>query len=98
MSEKNDDIMYLTRLTTLFSVLSDSFVKSAVGLKKKYKGVKFNSVAERITGLIPAGSNGVNHGEWTELSFSPRYFCSPGLAIGIATDGVVVLLTVTISK
>jgi len=56
----------------------DSFVKSAVGLKKKIHGVKFNTVAERITGLIPAGSNGVNH--------------------GIATDGVVVLLTVTISK
>jgi hypothetical protein len=49
---------------TLFFVLSDVFVKSAVGLKKKYKGVKFNTVAERITGLIPAGSVGVNHGEW----------------------------------
>jgi hypothetical protein len=79
-------------------VFSDSFVNGALKLKKKFHGVKFNTVAERITGLIPAGSKGVNHGEWTELSFNPRHFCSSGLAIGIATDGVVVLLTVTIEK
>jgi hypothetical protein len=79
-------------------VLSDSFVNSALKLKKAYHGVKFTTVAERISGLIPAGSNGVNHGEWTELSFNPRHFCLSGLAIGIATDGVVVLLTVTYTK
>jgi hypothetical protein len=55
----------------------DSLVKSALKLKK-YRGVKYNTVARNITGLLPPGSTGVNH--------------------GIATDGVVVLLTVTIVK
>jgi hypothetical protein len=55
----------------------DSLVKSALKLKK-YRGVKYKTVAQRITGLIPPGSTGINH--------------------GIPTDGVVVLLTVTIVK
>ena len=50
-------------------MLSDSLVKSALGLKKKYKGVLYHTVAEKITGLIPPGSAGINHGEWTESSF-----------------------------
>ena len=86
---------YLTRLTTL----SDDLVKSALKLKK-YKGVKYHTVAENISGLIPPGSTGVNHGKCIELSFiNPmRHFCSSGLLIGIPTDGVVILLTVTIVK
>jgi len=55
----------------------DDLVKSALELKK-YHGVKYHTVAENISGLIPPGSTGVNH--------------------GIATDGIVVLLTVTIEK
>jgi hypothetical protein len=47
---------------TIFFVFSDSFVKSAIGLKK-YKGVKYQTTAQSITGLIAAGSNGINHGE-----------------------------------
>jgi hypothetical protein len=45
---------------------------------KQYQGVKYSTVAKNITGLIPPGSSGINH--------------------GIATDGVVVLLTVKIVK
>jgi len=55
----------------------DALVKSALKLKK-YRGVKYNTVAQNIPGLIPPGSSGINH--------------------GIPTDGVVVLLTVTIEK
>jgi len=77
-------------------VLSDSFVKSALKLKK-YRGVKYQTVAQNITGLIPPGSTGINHGEWTNLNFTASLLFI-GLAIGIATDGVVVLLTVTIVK
>ena len=76
-------------------MLRDALVKSALKLKK-YKGVKFSTVARNITGLIAPGSNGINHGEWSELY--PRHFCSSGLAIGIATDGIVALLTVTVGK
>ncbi|KAI0253113.1 hypothetical protein BJV78DRAFT_241903 [Lactifluus subvellereus] len=53
----------------------DSLVKSALGLKK-YRGVKYQTTAQSISGMIPAGSTGINH--------------------GIAIDGVVTLLTVTI--
>jgi hypothetical protein len=55
----------------------DALVKSALKLSK-YRGVKYHTVAQNISGLIPAGSKGVNH--------------------GIPTDGIVVLLTVTIVK
>ncbi|KAH9987858.1 hypothetical protein BJV77DRAFT_1173278 [Russula vinacea] len=55
----------------------DSLVKSALALKK-YQGVNYSVAAKNITGLIPPGSNGINH--------------------GIATDGIVVLLTVTVVK
>jgi hypothetical protein len=78
-------------------VLSDALVKSALKLKK-YKGVKYHTVAQNIPGLIPPGSTGINHGKCTELTFNIRHFCSSGLAIGIPTDGIVVLLTVTIEK
>ncbi|KAI0288279.1 hypothetical protein BC826DRAFT_916029 [Russula brevipes] len=38
----------------------DNFVKGAVGLKK-YKGIKYNTVVQNVTGLVPSGSSGVNH-------------------------------------
>ncbi|CAK5271506.1 unnamed protein product [Mycena citricolor] len=53
----------------------DVLVSSAVGLNT-HDGVTYSTVARNISGLLPAGSTGVNH--------------------GIATDGVTVLLTVTI--
>jgi hypothetical protein len=77
-------------------VFSDDFVKGAVGLKK-FQGIKYNTVARNITGLIPPGSTGINHGELTKFTFIRVTLCSSGLAIGIGTDGIVVLLTVTIS-
>jgi len=55
----------------------DSLVKSATGLKN-YRGVKYQTTVQRITGLIAPGSTGINH--------------------GIATDGVVALLTVAVVK
>jgi hypothetical protein len=54
---------------TIFFVFSDSLVKSAVGLKK-YKGVKYQTTAQSITGLIPSGSDGINHGEWLDWSLA----------------------------
>jgi len=53
----------------------DRFASDALGVKT-YKGIKYSTFAENLTGLLPPGSAGVNH--------------------GIATDGVTVLLTVTI--
>jgi hypothetical protein len=43
-------------------MFSDKLVKSALKLKK-YQGIKYNTVARNITGLIPSGSAGINHGE-----------------------------------
>lgn len=49
-------------------LFSDAFVKDAVGLKK-YQGIKYNTVARNITGLIPSGSTGINHGEKIKFRF-----------------------------
>ncbi|KAF7297338.1 hypothetical protein MIND_00967200 [Mycena indigotica] len=54
----------------------DLLVAAAVG-KTTHHRVKYRTTAQNITNLLPAGSEGVNH--------------------GIATDGVTVLLTVTIT-
>jgi len=58
-----------------YNIGRDKFVAGALGVKK-YHGVKYQTVAQNFTGLLPPGNKGVNHG-W-------------------ATDGVTVLLTVTI--
>jgi hypothetical protein len=76
-------------------VFSDSFVKSAVGLKK-HNGVKYQTTAQRISGLIPPGSHGVNHSKWFRLEPCPQSCCLLGYPIDIPIDGVVVLLTITI--
>ncbi|KAI0333571.1 hypothetical protein GY45DRAFT_1344032 [Cubamyces sp. BRFM 1775] len=58
-----------------YNIGRDELVAGAVGTKS-FGGVTYNVVAKNITGLMPAGSDGVNH--------------------GIAVDGIVTLLTVTI--
>ncbi|KAI0372987.1 hypothetical protein BV20DRAFT_845555 [Pilatotrama ljubarskyi] len=58
-----------------YNIGRDELVAAAVGTKS-HGGVIYNVVAKNITGLMPAGSEGVNH--------------------GIAVDGIVMLLTVTI--
>ncbi|KAI9449626.1 hypothetical protein BJY52DRAFT_227983 [Lactarius psammicola] len=60
-----------------YNIGRDKFVQGALGVSL-YKGVNYQTVAQNITGLLPPGSAGINH--------------------GIATDGVVVLLTVTIAS
>jgi hypothetical protein len=54
--------MFFTGSDAAIFVLSDDLVKSAVGLKK-YKGVKYSTVAQTLSGLLPAGSAGINHSE-----------------------------------
>ncbi|RPD66460.1 hypothetical protein L226DRAFT_550422 [Lentinus tigrinus ALCF2SS1-7] len=58
-----------------YNIGRNELVAAAVGTKS-HDGVTYNTVARNITGMMPAGSNGVNH--------------------GIAVDGVVTLLTVSI--
>ncbi|KAH8979925.1 hypothetical protein EDB86DRAFT_596917 [Lactarius hatsudake] len=58
-----------------YNIGRDKFVSGALGVKR-YQGVKYQTVAQNVTGLLPPGSTGINH--------------------GIPTDGVTVLLTVTI--
>lgn len=71
---------------------SDKFVNSAKGVKK-YKGVKYSTEVEYLTGLLPPGSNGVNHSKGTtDVS---NTIADP-LAIDIPTDGRTALLTITI--
>jgi len=58
-----------------YNVGRNLLVAAAVGTKR-HEGVTYSTVAQNLTGLLEAGSVGVNH--------------------GIATDGIIVLLTVTI--
>ncbi|KAJ6554481.1 hypothetical protein B0H19DRAFT_1153717 [Mycena capillaripes] len=53
----------------------DVLVASAVGVTS-HEGITYSTIAQNLTGLLLAGSTGVNH--------------------GIATDGITVLLTVTV--
>ena len=71
----------------------DELVASAVGTKS-HDGVMYNTIAKNITGLMPAGSDGVNHG----MLFSrfDQHRPLTVMASGIAVDGIVTLLTVTI--
>ena len=71
----------------------DELVAAAVGTKS-HDGVTYNTIAKNITGLMPAGSDGVNHGM---LFVRPDHNCALTLMVpGIAVDGIVTLLTVTI--
>ncbi|KZT11085.1 uncharacterized protein LAESUDRAFT_721506 [Laetiporus sulphureus 93-53] len=58
-----------------YNIGRDQLVTAAIG-KSEFDGVHYFTVAHNITGLMPAGSKGVNH--------------------GIAVDGIVTLLTVTV--
>jgi len=60
-----------------YNIGRNEFVQGAIGVTN-YEGVNYQTIAKNITGLLPPGSVGINH--------------------GIATDGVVVLLTVTITS
>ena len=72
----------------------DALVKLATTGTTSNGGVKYSTTSETVTGLLPAGSAGVNHGEsnigniiYELLIISP---------LGISQDGNVILLTVTI--
>ncbi|KAI0063790.1 hypothetical protein BV25DRAFT_1801638 [Artomyces pyxidatus] len=58
-----------------YNVGRDDMVSAAQG-HTSYEGVKYFTIVQNVTGLLAAGSVGVNH--------------------GIATDGIVQLLTVTV--
>ncbi|CCM02479.1 uncharacterized protein FIBRA_04579 [Fibroporia radiculosa] len=75
VSREEDVIEDHTIVPNGYDIGRDDFSAAAMGTTS-YNGVTYNTVAENITGLMPAGSTGVNH--------------------GIAVDGIVTLLTVTI--
>jgi hypothetical protein len=74
-------------------------VERALGVGH-YQGVNYRTVAQNITGLLQPGSANLNHGEWPSSHgfHYPRHDIVHQLVIGVATDGVVVLLTVTIAS
>lgn len=76
MSEENG-IGYHTqvehRSDDAISVLSDNMAKSAGGLKV-HGGVKYQTEVRSLTGLVPPGPEGINHGELAGLSSSSAIF------------------------
>lgn len=41
-------------------------MSAAVG-QTRYRGVKYHTIAQNITGLLEAGTDGINHGELVRL-------------------------------
>ena len=73
--------------------LSDGLVAAALKNQSSY-----TVTVQNLTGYLAAGSNGINHGKgafFTTLSLCPQ---STFRVTGIAIDGVVKLLTVTVGS
>lgn len=49
-------------LSDRFRVLSDALVAAAIAGQTSFNGITYQTTSENITGLIDAGSTGVNHG------------------------------------
>ncbi|CDO76722.1 hypothetical protein BN946_scf184796.g16 [Trametes cinnabarina] len=83
-----------------YDIGRDQLVAGAVGITS-FDGVTYSTTAQNVTGLLPVGSAGVNHGTSTGLRLAPTF---PSTAVddrcvptsGIAIDGIVTVLTVTI--
>jgi hypothetical protein len=45
-----------------YNIGRDQLVNLAVGGTTSFDGVKYTSTVKRLTGLLPAGTQGVNHG------------------------------------
>ena len=77
--------------------LSDLLVQNALGIKS-HNGVTYSTTADRLANQMPSGVAGINHGEnltcITRQQTTKRI--KPTIMSGIAVDGTVVLLTVTI--
>ncbi|VDC05251.1 unnamed protein product [Peniophora sp. CBMAI 1063] len=75
VSQEEDVLENHTIVPDGYNIGRNALVAAAVGLTS-YNGVTYQTTAQNVTGLLPAGATGVNH--------------------GIAQDGIVTLLTVTI--
>lgn len=73
----------------------DKLVAAATAGQTSFSGVTYQSTEQDISGLIAAGSNGVNHGKTYKVS-RITFVCSALNFTDIAIDGIVKMLTVTI--
>jgi len=81
-----------------YTFYRDKLVAAAVG-ESSYLGTTYTTVVEAIPNLLAAGSQGINHGNHPSFSafFTvPIRFDAGCFFIGIAQDGIVKMLTVTI--
>lgn len=76
----------------VLSSFSNKLVASAIG-QTSYGDVVYITTAQNITGLLAPGAVGVNHGQHTRHQLSDLLTWPLS---GIAQDGIVTLLTVTI--
>jgi hypothetical protein len=60
-----------------------------------FNGVTYSTTSETLTGVMPAGSNGVNHGVFFKLSLTWTVHLTLSIS-GISIDGNAILLTVRI--
>ena len=80
-----------------FAFVSDSLTAAAIG-STSYGGISYTTAGRNITYGMPAGADGLNHGQ------SDAHICCtkwtnnlPGGAT-ITADGIITLLTVTIER
>lgn len=76
-------------------ISSDTLVSLATAGQTTFGGVTYSATSLTLPGLLPIGTQGVNHGE------TPTLLPSKALrsrASGIALDGDIVLLTINIMK
>lgn len=56
-------LLTVPRPVSQLQLRSDKFVASAVAGSSVGGGIKYKTVAQNVTGLLPAGADGVNHGQ-----------------------------------
>ncbi|KAH9939182.1 hypothetical protein B0H21DRAFT_41100 [Amylocystis lapponica] len=75
-----------------YDIGRDDLVSAALG-STSFNGVNYSTTVQNITGLLSAGSSGINHGMLTPLIGHMHHsLCSADIAI----DGTVALLEITI--
>ena len=64
----------LVAFLTLYSHFSDALVRAATGVTH-HNGISYTTTAETLAGVMPVGSNGVNHGKHAYTHLYSQFHC-----------------------
>ena len=94
MSQEEDLSEHHTISPNGYDVGRDLLVATATRRRTSFLGVTYETTVQDVTGLLPAGAEGINHGTLNQSTYSDLDLTL--FIIGIGTDGVVKVLTVKI--